>query len=266
MNVPPLSQQERGIRGTLILLEPCAVLRYAGNHMTQSSPKIKKSSVKKTPRRPGSDTALAAVIRSHVVGSLKHLRVSVKGGFVTLKGSVRSFRQKELLHSFVMGLRGVRALQDLLRVDPVETLADKKIAQHIRQALDAHAELPHGTAVIHVEEGLATLAGNVRSAEERFLAENVACHCRGVIGVANELTVDPLDEISDEAAVRAVAGALAFCADFETDGVSVSCANGDICLRGEVPTLPDRMLAEELSRIQAGVRAVENRIVVRPKK
>ena len=233
--------------------------------MTQSLSKIKNARSRLKPQ-PGSDAALAAAIRSHVVGSLKHLRVSVKGGFVTLKGSVRSYRHKELLHNFVMSLRGVRALKDLLRVDPVETLADKKIAQHIRQALDAHAELPHCTAVIHVEEGFATLAGNVRSAEERFLAENIACHCRGVTGVANNLIVDPLDEVSDEAAVRAVAGALSFCDDFETDGVSVSCANGDICLRGEVPTLPDRMLAEELSRIQAGVRAVENRIVVRPKK
>lgn len=208
------------------------------------------------------DAALQAAIRGHVLGSKKGLRVKVKGGFVTLDGHVRSFRQKELLHRFVMGLRGVKALKDSLAVNPVETLADTNIAKLVRQALDAHAELPRGTAVIHVEDGLVTLNGNVRSAEERFLAENVASHCRGVTAVVNRLTVDPLEEISDEAAVRAVSGALAFCEDFETDGIAISCADGRVCLRGEVPTLPDKMLAEELARMQAGVRSVENRIVV----
>lgn len=225
---------------------------------------IKKSSNsrKAAPKKNRGDAAIAAAIRSHVLGSHKHLRVNVKNGFVTLSGAVRSFRQKELLHNFVMGQRGVKALKNLLAVDPVETLADKKIAQHVRQALDAHAELPRGTAVIHVDGGVVTLKGNVRSAEERFLAENMASHCRGVTGVVNELSVDPLDEISDEAAARAIAGALAYCEDFETAGISISCADGCVCLRGVVPTLPDKMLAEELARIQAGVRSVENQIVV----
>ncbi len=226
--------------------------------MTPRRPKRKTS----TTTIPVNDVALRSAICAHALASLKHVRVKVKGGFVTLDGQVRSFRQKELLHRFVMGLRGVKALKDSLTVNPAETLEDKKVAKLVRQALDAHAELPHGTAVIHVEDGTVTLEGNVRSAEERFLAENVASHCRGVTSVDNRLTVDPLEEISDEAAVRAVSGALAYCEDFETDGIAISCADGCVCLRGEVPTLPDKMLAEELARLQAGVRAVENRIVV----
>jgi osmotically-inducible protein OsmY len=161
-----------------------------------------------------------------------------------------------------MGLKGVRALKDQLRVQPLETIADRKIALHIRQALDAHSELPPGTAAVHVRGGIATLSGHVRSAEERFIAENVASHCRGVTKVENELTVDPLDEIPDEATVRAVRCALAYCEDFETDGITVSCADGHIELRGEVPSIMDRTLAEELARMQAGVCSVENHIHV----
>jgi osmotically-inducible protein OsmY len=215
------------------------------------------------PRAGQSDAAkLRAAIRAHLRGFYKHVSVEVRDGFITLDGSVRSFRQKELLHRFVMSLRGVRAVKDLIRVDPAESIADKAIAQHIRQALDAHAELPHGTAVIRVEDGVVTLHGNVRSAEERFLAENIASHCRGVTGVINTLSVDPLEEVSDEAAARAVMGALSYCEEFETDGVAVSCADGRVCLRGEVPTILDRTLCEELARIQCGVRSVENMIVV----
>jgi osmotically-inducible protein OsmY len=212
-------------------------------------------------RRSG-DEILRKSIRAHLHGPYKNVNVDVRDGFVTLEGAVRSFRLKELLHRFVMSLRAVRALKDLLRVNPIETVADKKIAQYIRQALDAHAELPRGTAAIHVADGVATLKGNVRSAEERFLAENVASHCRGVTRVINDLHVDPLEEVSDEATARAVRGALIYSDDFETDGVTVSCADGQICLRGEVPTMLDRALCEELARIQAGVRSVENLILV----
>ncbi len=218
------------------------------------------------PRAPeiSGDDNLRKAIRAHLKGAHKTVKVEVLGGFVTLSGAVRAFRQKEQLHRFVMSLRGVKALKDLLRVDPAESIADKKVAQHIRQALDAHAELPQGTAVIHVSDGVVTLNGNVRSAEERFLAENVASHCRGVMTVLNKLNVDPLEEISDEAAVRAVKGALAYSEEFETDGVAVSCADGRVCLRGEVPTMLDKTVCEELARMQAGVRSVENLIAVTP--
>jgi len=188
--------------------------------------------------------------------------VEVRDGFVMLRGNVRTFRQKERLHRFVMGLTGVRALKDLLHIDPVETVADREIALHIRHALDAHSELPLGTASVHVCDGVGTLRGHVRSAEERFMAENIASHCRGVTRVINELNVDPLEEISDEASARAIHGALSYCDDFETNGVTVSVVDGIAVLRGEVPTLLDSTMAEELARMQAGVRAVDNHISV----
>ncbi len=207
-------------------------------------------------------------LQDRIVIHLKHLgetkvELEVRDGFVMMRGLVRTFRQKERLHRFVMGLAGVRALKDLIRVQPSETVADGQIAVHVRQALDANAELPPGTAVVHVTDGVVTINGHVRTAEELFIAENVCSHCRGVKGVINELTVDPLEEISDEASARAIRCALQYCEDFETDGVTVSCADGKACLRGEVPTMMDRTLAEELARMQGGVRAVENLIVVR---
>jgi osmotically-inducible protein OsmY len=193
----------------------------------------------------------------------RHIQVEIHDGLVTITGAVRTYRQKERIHRLVMNLSGVRALKDLLRVQPAESVADGQIALHVRQALDANAELPTGTAVVHVVDGIVTLTGHVRTAEELFIAENVVSHCRGVKKVINELTVDPLDEITDEAACRAIRGALRYCEEFETEGITVSCADGKACLRGEVPTMMDRTLAEEVARMQAGVRSVENHISVR---
>lgn len=239
--------------------------------LTKSTRRMKKPSTAKLSARiaaPSSAASSDRLLQASIAEQLRalpghHVKADVRNGFVTLNGGVRTFRQKERLHRFVMRLPGVRALKDLLSIDPVETVEDRKIALHVRQALDAHSELPPGTAVVHVAAGMVNLSGHVRSLEERFMAENIASHCRGVTTVVNDLTVDPLEEVSDEAACRAVRGALAYCDEFETDQVTVSCADGKVCLRGEVPTILDSKLAEELARMQAGVRAVENHIQVK---
>lgn len=210
------------------------------------------------------DANLYRAIQEHVPTGTRDVSIEILDGFVTLKGTVESFRERERLHRFVMGLAGVRALKDLLKVTPRESVNDSQIALHIRQALDAHAELPHGTASVHVKDGVCTLTGHVRSLEERHIAEQVASHTRGVKQVLNELTVDPIEEISDEATVRAVRCALDYCEDFDVSNVTVSCADGKVVLRGQVTTLMDRTLSEELARLQAGVLKVENHIEVVP--
>ena len=189
-------------------------------------------------------------------------QVDVKSGFVVLYGKVQTYVEKERLHRFVMGLRGVKALKDLVEVLPLESMEDREIALHVRRALDAHSELPHGTAVVHVHNGECILSGHVRTAEERHIAENVASHCKGVRSVVNEVTVDTLEESSDEATVHAVECALQYCQQDDCDGIRVSCADGVVVLRGQVPSILDRALAEEIARIQTGVKAVENHLQV----
>lgn len=252
-NVKSVSRTSHSSNGTKL-----AVLSRAND----STVAPKSADAKESAERARTDQALQQAISATLKKLHIRVRVEVRDSFVKIEGTVGTFRKKERLHRFIMGLSGVKALKDLVKVQPSETVSDRQIALHIRQALDAHSELPPGTAVVQVEEGVACLKGHVRSAEERFVAENVASHCRGVSEVVNELKVDPLEELTDEATARAVKGALAFCEDFETDGVSVSCANGQLSLRGKVPTLMDRALAEEVARLQAGVRRVENRIQV----
>jgi len=224
------------------------------------------SSAGKALRRSALDRHLRRKVEAHLPNRRPHgqVTVEVKNGFVVLRGFVRTYREKERMHRFVMGLRGVRALKDLLRVRPVETLADRTIALHVRNALDAHAELPPGTATVHVSNGTCVLRGHVRTAEERHVAELTARHCRGVRVVVNELNVDPLDEVPDEVTARTVRMALDYCRDFDTQGINVSCADGRVVLRGRVPTLLDRALAEEMTRLQRGVCVVENHIQVTP--
>ncbi|MCW8129086.1 MAG: BON domain-containing protein [Planctomycetota bacterium] len=225
------------------------------------------SNGQKAPATEAPDREIRQKILAHIPSSSSNghgqaLGVEVKDGLVKIEGTVRTFHEKERLHRFVMGLRGVRALKDLVRVDPLESLADRQVALLVRQALDARSELPPGTVSVHCRSGVCSLVGHVRTAEESMIAEKVARHTRGVKECVNELTVDPLDEVSDEATAKAVKSALSYCTDFDIDSIAVSCADGKVVLRGVVPSILDRSLAEEVTRIQNGVRAVENHIQV----
>ncbi|MCK6470332.1 MAG: BON domain-containing protein [Planctomycetes bacterium] len=233
----------------------------------------KKDTRKSVVLNKAESDALDADLRSRIHAALppasgrngrrpEGISVEVKDGMVLLRGTARTFREKIRLHRFVMGLRGVRALKDMIRIEPAESVSDERVALLVRQALDAHSELPPGTASVHVRDGVCTIEGHVRSAEERHVAEMVTSNCRGVKSVVNKLNVDPLDEVSDEATTRAVKGALAYCKDFDIEGITVSCVDGRVVLRGLVPTMMDRGLAEEITRLQFGVRAVENHIQV----
>jgi osmotically-inducible protein OsmY len=190
------------------------------------------------------------------------ITVEVRDGFVTLRGTVLNVRQRDRLHRFVMGLSGVRAVRNLLVVAPDESASDLVVAGYVRQSLDAHAELAPGTITVHVSDGVCRLRGNVETAEQKHVAEHVAEHCRGVKSVINHVEVNPLDRVTDRASAGAVRKALDYCAELNASKISVSCANGVVLLRGQAPTLFDRALAEELARIQGGVRAVENHIQV----
>ena len=239
----------------------------AKGNATKAKRKAPKASVKKAGhalKRSAMDRELKKKIEEHLPRSREHSRVGVevKAGYVSLSGFVRSFRERERLRRFVMRLVGVRAMKDLLRIKPMETLADQEVALHVRNALDAHSELPPGTATVHVSNGTCALRGYVCSAEERHVAEMVARNCRGVRTVVNELAVDPLDEEPDAATTRLIRKALDYCNDFDTQGITVSCMDGRVVLRGRVPTLLDRLLAEEITRIQSCVRSVENHIQV----
>lgn len=195
-------------------------------------------------------------------GPRPSISVEVRSGFVLLRGTVSTVRQKERIYRFVMGLSGVRAVKNLLHIAPTEAPSDLLVAGFVRQALDAHAELFPGTVSVHIRNGICRLRGYVETAEQKHVAEHVAEHCRGVKSVVNEIEVDPLDRYSDQATSDAVRGALDYCAALNSSMMTVSCADGVVVLRGRAPTLFDRALAEELARIQGGVRTVENHIQV----
>jgi hypothetical protein len=72
--------------------------------------------------RSDNDSALARRIRTFLVNrhvsALRHLRVSVDRGVVTLSGRVSSFYEKQLSHASAQRVAGVQRVLDQVRVVP----------------------------------------------------------------------------------------------------------------------------------------------------
>ena len=69
---------------------------------------------------------------------------------------------------------------------------DAAIFAAARHALDQCPQVP-GTVRVHLDHGIATLTGGVRSSRERVAAEDTVRNIPGVQGLVNKITVEPDD-------------------------------------------------------------------------
>ena len=120
----------------------------------------------------------------------KHIDVQVKSRVVTLGGALDTAAQKYSAEQIAWQASGVQGVKDNISV----TLApaapetpDEKLARRVEFELYSTKAFSLKTMQIHVNNGTATLTGNVSSRAERLLAEKVAQSVEGVRKVVNNL-------------------------------------------------------------------------------
>ena len=183
-----------------------------------------------------------ALLRDHRVSGQK-IQVSNSSGFVTLRGSVQSYRRKLAAQEIVALFDGCRGVDNQLTVVSPEHLSDDEIANHVRLALEADADITKRTITISVEGGIATLGGTVGRPWERVLAEDVVMGVRGVREVRNHILVDPIEQVEDEALSRAISATLAVTRGLGNTIIHVATNGGHVVLSGEVAELWQKEVA-----------------------
>ena len=98
---------------------------------------------------------------------------------MTLSGSVQSYRRKLAAQEIAALFHGCRGMDNQLVVVSPEHLSDDAIANHVRLALEADADITKPTITVSAEGGVATLGGTVGRPWERVLAEDIAMGVRG---------------------------------------------------------------------------------------
>ena len=146
-------------------------------------------------------------------------------------------------------------------------MGDKELRQAVEQALDWEPGIDAKGIGVSVEDGVVTLSGQVPTFAEKREAEKVTGMVRGVRAVACELEValPAALERSDEEIARSAANAIAWNTLLPKNSIQVWVDKGRVTLEGAVDWHYQRKAAGKCVRYLAGVRDVNNHIVVSPR-
>ena len=111
--------------------------------------------------------------------SAQPIEISVKDGIVCLTGTVQFYGRAVAAYEIAASMPGVREVSKHLVVKPPADLPDDDVANYVRAALNAHAEVIKEAITVSVSGGVATLEGNVRDTWQQALAEDIARSARG---------------------------------------------------------------------------------------
>jgi hypothetical protein len=114
----------------------------------------------------------------------------VQDGKVTLTGMVDNWAEKRFAERLTRSVKGVRDVENNLKVRPPTSLSDSEIEDRIEAALIRDAVLERYDIDITVRNRKAYLYGMVDSYYERDRAGDVASAVQGVVDVENNLGVD----------------------------------------------------------------------------
>jgi osmotically-inducible protein OsmY len=226
-----------------------------------------------------SDEALKEDIQqalsSNPVTESQDVDVFVRQGVATLGGAVQSAQEKNLVAKVAASVKGLREVVNNVTVKYPQQRPDQEIAEDVRSALRWDALVQDGLIDVSVTDGTVMLRGSVGSAAEKRRARGLA----QVIGV-RAVETDQLQvvEAADREALRkekyaglsereitaAAEQVLARDARVPASNIGVEISKGTATLRGSVPTLAAKQIAEELARSTVGVWNVKNQLKIRP--
>jgi osmotically-inducible protein OsmY len=144
---------------------------------------------------PRSDNAIKSEIVSDVASDYslngQDLTVSVNHGIVTLTGNVNEYYEKYHATDVATRVKGVCDVINLLEVNRPPKFTDSALAERVKDRLRQDDETRWVADQIHVsvEDGKATLTGDVNFWSERDQAQHVAFLTDGIWSVDNQIKV-----------------------------------------------------------------------------
>ena len=131
-------------------------------------------------------TALAEDRR---VAHPEEIAVSCKAGWVALRGTVSTPRQRSLAEKIARAVPGAHHVEVELRVDLRDRWLDNEARGRALQSLIGEEHVPADRVDVAVADGWLTLKGEVKEQSESDAAFSAVAGVAGVGGITNEIKV-----------------------------------------------------------------------------
>jgi osmotically-inducible protein OsmY len=212
--------------------------------------------------------------------------IEFQDGVLTLEGEVEHIAAKKLSLELAAAVRGVSGIVDRLRVTPATRMGDGAILDAVRDALLQEPSLtncsiklvrkgrietvrevvdePHGSIQVSVNDGVVLLDDHVTGLTQKRIAGVLAWWVPGSRDVINGMEVVPDQPDSDEELAKAVRIVLKKDPFVNEERIRVTATRSVVTLEGDVPSAPQREMAEFDAWYVFGVDNVINRLEIRP--
>ncbi|NML18309.1 BON domain-containing protein [Azohydromonas caseinilytica] len=119
------------------------------------------------------------------------LKVGVRSGVVTLKGSVEAYSERCALERALQRINGASAIRlDLeVKLPPECRRSDEEILEAAQDALRWHVPALADEVRLSVDQGWLTLEGELDRAAQRKRVEEAMREVTGLLGLSNRITV-----------------------------------------------------------------------------
>lgn len=214
------------------------------------------------------------------------VRMLLSDDVLMLEGEAEHIAAKKLSLELAAGVSGVSGIVDRLHVTPSTRMGDGAILDAVRNALLQESTLmncsiyvirkgqvetvreitqePHGVIRVSVKEGVVLLDDHVTSLWQKRIAGLLAWWVPGSRDVINGMEVVPDQADSEEELTKTVRIVLKKDPFINGDRIGVTARQSVVTIDGEVPSVPQKEMAEFDAWYVFGVDNVVNRLEVRP--
>ena len=191
--------------------------------------------------------------------------VEVKGGIVTLQGTVDHFARKLAAREAAHRVPGVLDVADEIqvRIPGILHRTDTDLAQAVRAALEWDVFVPEEKIQSTVSHGWVTLDGIVETLLQRDDAEQSVRRLQGIRGVVNNIRVSP-KKVRPEEVRTAIEDTLERRAERAAEKIQVDVADGRVTLEGVVRNWAEKKAILGTVRHAPGVRQVTDKLRLQP--
>ena len=196
---------------------------------------------------------------------ISDIDVTVSGGTVKLKGSVPSYRMREIAARDVLDVDGVTFLSNELKVQYSLTAVlpdDEQIKGNIEKMFSWDPEIEPQNIAVTVSAGKVTLEGSVNAILKKLKYQDIASNVTGVLQVINKLAVVPTDTYIDQNISETIMAALKRNTHVNARDVNIKVENQIVTLSGKVPGWKAYHAAHDTALYTRGVVQVLNNLVV----